>query len=346
MDAGVLVIHFGEPPRPDRDIVETYLTNIFYQNADLEDAQSEEEARDRARELATRRAPGLIEEYEAIGGSPLNEQSREQAAALGETLSQRDRDVPIEVAFQFMEPSIEAGITALTDTGIDHIVALPIYPLCGPSTTVAALETVSTILEDSSVTVSPISGWHRHPTYLQLRAENIRRYLSQQELSLDDPETTLLFSAHGTPIHYLEEGSRYRIYVEEVCEALAGLLGVDSYELGYQNHSNRHIPWTEPDLEDVIESVTTDRVIVEPVSFMHEQSETLTELDHDAAEDAAAEGIDFYRVPIPHDDPRFPELLADVVEPFLANIDPALYQLRSCDCAASADAYCLNAPSR
>lgn len=344
MNAGVLVIHFGEPPSPDPATVESYLTNIFYQNADLEGATTDEEARNRARELARHRAPGLIAEYEAIDGSPLNNQAQEQADALSRVIETRLEAVPVEVAFQFMDPTIETGIESLRAAGVDQLVPLPIYPLCGPSTTVAALETVQELTANQAMTVAPISGWHRHPRYLQLRVANIRRFVDSHSFSLHDPDTTLLFSAHGTPIHYLENGSRYQRYVEEVCSALAGLLGIETYELGYQNHRNRDIPWTEPDLEDVIERIDTDRVIVEPVSFMHEQSETLAELDLDAAEDAEAAGLNFYRVPIPHDDEAFPELLADVVEPFIADVDPALYQLRACECAASANASCLNAP--
>ncbi|MFB6087734.1 MAG: ferrochelatase, partial [Haloarculaceae archaeon] len=70
--------------------------------------------------------------------------------------------------------------------------------------------------------------------------------------------TRLVFSAHGTPQHYLREGSRYERYVEEYCDTVAALLGVETYELGYQNHENRDIPWTEPDVETVVERLGED----------------------------------------------------------------------------------------
>jgi protoporphyrin/coproporphyrin ferrochelatase len=73
--------------------------------------------------------------------------------------------------------------------------------------------------------------------------------------------------------------------------------------VGFQNHTNRRIAWTEPDVEKVIETVDADTVIVDPVSFMHEQSETLAELDHELSEEAEARGLAFHRVPVPHATP-------------------------------------------
>jgi len=157
-----------------------------------------------------------------------------------------------------------------------------------------------------------------------------------------------VFSAHGTPTHYLEEGSRYDIYVEEMCRTITSLLDIEEYSLGFQNHENRDIPWTEPEVEEVVEDLGADddveRVVVEPMSFMHEQSETLSELDDELAEEAAAVGLDFHRVPVPHDDERFPSVLADLVEPFATDFDPEYYQFRQCQCRDVPGTMCLNAP--
>lgn len=347
MNTAVIAVHFGEPPRADPEMVRTYLTNIFYQNAALEQTDSDAEAKQRAEMLAERRLPGLLEEYEAIGGSPMNSQAREQIEALNEELFTRGFDIRVELAFQFMQPSIESVLESFREAGIDHVIALPIYPLCGPSTTVAALERIDDAIEhedDWNPEVSAISGWHRYPGYLRLRTDNIRRFLSDRGLELHDPQVRLLFSAHGTPIHYLESGSRYRIYTEEWCDSIAGLLGGIDFELGYQNHENRDIPWTQPDIESVVSASNAEAIVVEPVSFMHEQSETLSELDDELAEHAGACGLEFHRIPIPHDDPAFPKVLADLVEPFLAGIEPAMYQLRPCECASDSSSMCLNAP--
>jgi ferrochelatase len=345
MTTGVVVLNFGEPSEPERDRVVDYLERIFYANADLEEG-SEEEAHERARQLAKRRAPGLIEEYEAIGGSPLNEQAEAQTAMLESELEARGYDVETYQGLQYTEPFIPDAARAAYEDGVDSLVGLPIFPLCGPSTNVLALDDLEAAVEDLdwNVEFQGITGWHKHPTYNRLRAENVTDFATRHDLDLNDPETAVVFSAHGTPTHYLEEGSRYDIYVDEFCEVTASLAGIEEYHLGFQNHSNREIPWTEPETEDVVEELETERVVVEPISFLHEQSETLSELDIELEEDAIDDGQEFYRVPIPHDDERIGGVFADLVEPLIADFEPSYYQFRQCQCRDEPGTYCLNAP--
>ena len=350
MTTGVVLLNFGEPAEPTRENVVPYLERIFLNNASLEEADTEEEKRERARQLAERRAPGLIEEYEEIGGSPLDPQAEAQADALAEELRDRGYDAETYLGMQFTEPYIADAVAAAHDDGVDQLVALPVYPLCGASTTIAANEELRNAADDLDwdVPVAEITGWHRHPQYNAIRADNVRRFADAHGLDLHDDGTELVYSAHGTPRHYLNEGSRYDTYVEEFCEVVARKLGVGDYSLGYQNHENRDIPWTEPEVEEVVEELGEDdsveRVVVEPISFMHEQSETLSELDDELREEAEEVGLDFYRVPVPHDDDRFKSVLGDLVEPFVGEFDPGYYQYRQCQCSDSPDAMCLNAP--
>ncbi|MFB6187691.1 MAG: ferrochelatase, partial [Halobacteriaceae archaeon] len=220
METGIVLLNFGEPPTPDRDAVEEYLTRIFFANASLEGDTTEEAARKRSRKLAKRRAPDLIEEYEAIDGSPLNKQSREQAEQLEQTLASRGFSIDTYIAMQFTEPYIEDTVRSMLDNDVDRVIGLPVYPLCGPSTTVAALEELATALDNQGFNGEyyEISGWHRHPVYNRIRADNISSYVEKENIDLRADETTLVFSAHGTPQHYLDEGSRYDMYVDEYCE--------------------------------------------------------------------------------------------------------------------------------
>ncbi|MFT4889671.1 MAG: ferrochelatase [Halobacteriales archaeon] len=347
MDTGVVLLNFGEPAEPEREAVVEYLTRIFLNNAELEGAEGDAERRERSRQLAQRRVPGLIEEYEEIGGSPLNEQSEAQREALGDRLADRGYDVETYLGFQFVEPTIEDAVREAHADGIEHLIGLPIYPLCGPSTTVDALEDVADAvagIDGWGPEVDEVTGWHRHPTYNRIRADGIAETAEEAGLDLGDHDTELVFSAHGTPRHYLNEGSRYDVYVDEFCETMAGMLGVEEYTLGFQNHANRDIPWTEPEIEDAVEAVDAERVLVDPISFMHEQSETLSELDLELREEAAAEGLEFHRVPVPHDDGRFPDVLADLIEPFVAGFDAGYYQFRQCQCRDEPGTMCLNAP--
>jgi ferrochelatase len=330
MKTGVMLLNFGEPENPTEDEVVPFLERIFTVNASLEGDPTPEEVRARSLGLAIRRAPGLIEEYRRIGGSPLNRQAAQQADAMREELARRGHDVSTFVAMQFTEPSIPAAAAQAQAHGLERLIALPVYPLCGASTTVAALASLSTAIEELSwaVTLHEISGWHTHAVYTELRADGIRRTATAAGIDLAHKRVRLIFSAHGTPMKYIREGSRYDVYVRDCCKRVAAAAGVRGYDIGYQNHTNRPVEWTQPDIQKVIADVDADHVVVVPISFMHEQSETLAELDIELREEAEALGLGFHRVPVPHDDARFATVLADLVEERLGPHERGLYECR------------------
>ncbi|MEX2532143.1 MAG: ferrochelatase [Gemmatimonadota bacterium] len=349
-DAAILVLNFGEPQAASPEEVIPFLERIFLANSTLEPHETEEDRACRNRQLAERRAPGLIEEYEEIGGSPLNGQADTQAEALRVELATRGHPIPVYSAFQFTPPFVEAAVQQARADGVRHLIGLPIYPLCGHSTNVAALNDVQAAIDRlgwTGVGFEGITGWHRHPRYLEMRADAIRSMADAAELNLNAEGTRLVFSAHGTPVKYLEAGSGYRDYVLEYCAEVVRILGVERYELGFQNHSNRGVEWTQPDVEKVIEEVEADVVVVDPMSFMHEQSETLAELDHELREEAEARGLEFHRVPVPHDDERFSSILADLVEPLLTGKEsPVGLRYGPCRCRPRSGTFCLNSLPR
>lgn len=344
MKAGIIVLNFGEPENAVLEEVVPYLEKIFMINASLEDADAYERARQRSAQLAAARAPSLIEEYKKIGGSPLHAQARAQAAALEAELRARGHDVKSYIGMQFTEPAIAAAVASAKADGVERVVGLPVYPLCGPSTTLAALADLSTAVQAAGwdVELREVAGWHAHPLYTALRADAIRKVADANRLDLNDGRTLLVYSAHGTPIKYLAEGSRYVDYVLDSAQRIADALGIVDYAIGYQNHANRPgVEWTQPDIEAVVRTVRAETIVVDGLAFMHEQSETLAELDHDLRETAEARGLRFFRVPTPHDDPRLRVVLADLVEPLLADrsIEAGL---RPCRCRERPGVYCLN----
>jgi ferrochelatase len=342
MKIGVLILNFGEPENPTLEEVIPFLEGIFARNSSLEP----DKGIGRARKLAEARAPGLVEELKEIGGSPLIQQARKQARMIERVLRQRDLDVRCYSGMQFTEPSVRGAVAEAQADGVEQLVALPIYPLCGMSTTMAALDDVQTAASELSwdVNLREITGWHRHPAYRRLRADTILDYVKQKGVNLHASDTRLIFSAHGTPLKYLNDGPRYVKYVEDTCRNVARELGISDYSLGYQNHTNRDIEWTGPEVETVVRKVDAGRVIVDAVSFMHEQSETLAELDGELRGIAEEAGLEFHRIPIPHDDPAFAELLADLVEDVLRP-EPIMGELglRRCLCRATPTTFCLNA---
>lgn len=340
---GVLFINFGEPDQPTPEKVIPFLERIFLQNGGLE-RFSGDEARERARTLARRRAPGLIEEYEEIGGSPLNAQAEAQAEALQQELRGRGWDARVYSAYQFTEPTIADKVAEARSDGVERLVALPVYPICGQSTTVESLRSVRRAMDELGwdTELLGLSGWHHHPGYRSLRADHTAAFVAEKGLDLRASDTILYFSVHGTPIKYLDEGNRYDRYVEESTAELAERLGTSRYAVGFQNHTNRGIPWTQPDNEDLIERLEESKLVVVPLSFMHEQSETLAELDHELREFTEGLGKEFHRVPVPHDHPGFPALLADLVAERVRAADDEPVELAPCRCSDVPGTLCTN----
>ena len=344
MRTAVLLLNFGEPEHATLETVVPFLERIFSLNAGLEGRTPPPEAAARSRALAVARAPALLAEYRAMGGSPLHAQARGHAAALAARLAGTGHDVVVLQGMQFTEPLIPEAVQRALAAGAGRIIALPVYPLCGPTTTVAALAEVAAAVRPHgrSVELLELAGWHRHPRYLRLRAAAVLATARGEGLDLRDPRTRVVFSAHGTPLRYILAGSRYDEYVRDFCQALATHLGLGEYLIGYQNHSNRPgVEWTQPDIETVIAAVDADHLVVDPVSFMHEQSETLAELDHELRAQAEGRGLGFHRVMIPHHDPAFIEVLADLLAPLLTGT-VAGSPLRHCRCRATPGTFCLN----
>lgn len=347
---GVFLLNFGEPEEPTLASVVPFLERIFSSNASLEGDRTPEAVQARSHELAVARAPGLIEEYEAIGASPLAEQARGQVDLLQALLDEMDFDARVYLGMQFTDPSIPEIVKQARDDGVERLVVLPVYPLCGRSTTVAALESVVDAAQELGweAPVLEISGWHRHPDYIAMHADHIRSFLAERGVALEDEGTELVFSAHGTPVKYLDAGNRYDKYVDDFCALLARSLGVERFHLGFQNHGNRPIAWTQPDIEKVVKELPNRQLVVVAVSFMHEQSETLAELDIELREDAESVGSAFHRVPVPHDHERFIRVLGDLVLARSATSDgsapPAAVGLNlvPCLCRNEKGTHCLN----
>lgn len=340
---GVLLINFGEPDEATLAKVEPYLERIFLQNKGLE-GHVDEAAVARARQLAKARAPSLVGDYELIGGSPLNAQADAQAEQVQRELASRGWDVRTYSAFQFTAPSIDSKLSEARSDGVEMLLVLPVYPMCGGSTTVVSLQRVEVGLRELgwNPTVVSVSGWHDDNAYIALRADHIRSFVEAEGLDLTDADTLLYFSVHGTPVRFLTEGSRYDRYVEEHCRRIAAALNADRYAVGFQNHTNRKVEWTQPDNEDRMAQVTEQRLVVVPIAFMHEQSETLAELDHELREFAEESGKAFHRVPVPHDDPRFPTLVADLLGEALEAAGGRDSSLSPCRCHVGPSNWCTN----
>ena len=128
-------------------------------------------------------------------------------------------------------------------------------------------------------------------------ASLIREKINISNLS----ETTLVFSAHGLPENKIKQGDPYQWQVESTVNKLVEKLSIENlnYILSYQSRVGP-LKWIGPSTDTVIkeEAQKNKIIIVVPVAFVSEHSETLVELDIEYKKLANENGSkDYLRVP-------------------------------------------------
>jgi protoporphyrin/coproporphyrin ferrochelatase len=126
----------------------------------------------------------------------------------------------------------------------------------------------------------------------------------------------LVFTAHSIPMPMAEQ-SRYREQLQTSSRLVAEEVGVRDWALVYQSRSGRPgDPWLEPDVCDYLRTAPTDglgAVVICPIGFVCDHIEVLYDLDREAADVCREIGLEMTRAEAVNDDPRFLDMMADVV---------------------------------
>jgi ferrochelatase len=127
----------------------------------------------------------------------------------------------------------------------------------------------------------------------------------------------LLLSAHGLPLKIVRAGDPYPRQIAETAAAIVAALarpGLD-WQVCYQSRVGP-LAWLGPSVDEEIRRAGAERipVVIAPISFVSEHSETLVELDRDYRRRAESCGVPAYhRVKTVGTDPRFIAALAELV---------------------------------
>ena len=274
--------------------------------------------------ISTQRAPTARAIYAKLGGaSPLLAETRAQAEALGQALADLG-EVRVELAMRYWHPMSEAAADALGRWKPDRIVLLPLYPQFSTTTTASSLAAWAAAARARGLDapMHAICCYPRQEALVEAQAALIRRLLDD---SLAEGPTRLLFSAHGLPEKVVRAGDPYQWQVERTAEAVAarldpgGAAGLD-WRVCYQSRVGP-LRWIGPATEAEIRRAGAEgrALVVVPIAFVSEHSETLVELDVEYGELAAAAGVAGYRrVPALGTQSHFIAGLADLVRGALA----------------------------
>jgi protoporphyrin/coproporphyrin ferrochelatase len=315
----VVLLNLGGPD--SLPAVEPFLFNLFNDGAII--GLPQPLRRLVARLIARRRAAIAAAIYARLGGaSPLLANTREQAGALQERLTLRGDHAAVFVCMRYWHPFSEAVAREVRSFAPDRIVLLPLYPQYSTTTTASSLADWRRAASGIGLAV-PTHAICCYPSsrgLVEAVARLIREALEETDRSVP---LRLLFSAHGLPKRVVARGDPYQSQVEltvaEVVEALGDM--ARDHVVCYQSRVGP-LEWIGPSTEDELTRAAVDRVgvVVVPVAFVSEHSETLFELDIDYRAKAAQLGVPAYvRVPTVGTAREFIGGLAELVEAAIAN---------------------------
>jgi ferrochelatase len=276
--------------------------------------------------IARRRAPIAREIYAHMGGrSPIMEETQAQARALEAALRSSGHDAKCVIAMRYWHPMTAEAVEAVKAFSPDRIVLLPLYPQFSTTTTASSRLEWQTLARRARLK-APLHEVCCYPFddgFVQALCDLLEKGFRSAK-----PEFSyrVLFSAHGLPKRVVDRGDPYQWQVERTVQAVLERWQGAPFEhtICYQSRVGP-LEWISPATDAEIRRAGADgkALIVVPVAFVSEHSETLVELDIEYRKLARASGVpDYIRVPTVRAHPKFVDGLADLVNAALASPGP------------------------
>jgi ferrochelatase len=307
MKRAILLMNMGGPNNLDE--VEVFLNNMFN---DKRIISAPKPLRMLIAKLITwQRKEEAKESYALLGGkSPLVGYTKKLISKLEQGL-----DATVHMAMRYTPPYSSDTLQELKD--IDEIYAIPLYPHYSSTTTLSSIEDLEESIRKQGIKakVKTLESYYRHPDYIASTVERIRETLGGDNAE----EFELVFSAHGLPKRVIEKGDAYQRHIKyNVYHARKALLQAGLHfhktHLAYQSRLGP-LEWIRPYLEDKLKSLKKKKVILYPIAFTIDNSETEFELEVEYREIAEELGFEEYRVSkAPNDHPSFVKCIANLYE--------------------------------
>ncbi|MGP1394028.1 MAG: ferrochelatase [Inquilinaceae bacterium] len=322
----VVLFNLGGPDRPDA--VQPFLFNLFNDKSiirlpgPLRFLLATLVSRRRAKEA------GAI--YEELGGgSPLLPNTQAQAASLEESL-RGVGTVRVFIAMRYWHPMSDETAMAVADFAPEEVVLLPLYPQFSTTTTASSLR-----VWKKAAAAADVRARTRlvccYPTETGFIGASVAGIRAELEAASAHGQPRLLLSAHGLPESVVKGGDPYQWQCEQTAASIVAALGVPDLDWVscYQSRVGP-LKWIGPATDDEIRGAGAQGrpLVVVPVAFVSEHSETLVELDIEYRELAETAGVPYYgRVPTVATDGAFIDGLAGLVRKTLSHDGPLCSQI-------------------
>lgn len=313
----VVLFNLGGPDAPDS--VRPFLENLFTDPAILRVPGFIRPWLGKF--IAKRRTKAASENYAIIGGkSPLLELTEEQGRNLEAALNASGQaEYRCFVAMRYWHPMSDAAARAVKAWAPDSVLLLPLYPQYSTTTTGSSVTAWGQAAAKAGLAVptTTLCCYHSDDGFAAATAAIIQAAYGRARAALA-PEVPLrvLFSAHGLPESIVKRGDPYQWQVERTVASVVAQLDIPGLDhiVCYQSRVTPQ-KWIGPSTEEELERAGHDKaaVLVCPIAFVSEHSETLVELDVEYREEAERLGVPgYFRVPAQNSDPAFIAALRDL----------------------------------
>lgn len=233
--------------------------------------------------------------YEKIGGySPLTSITFK----LIKKLQSRNPNIFYTYAMRYVPPYSLAVIKEIMEKNINNITLFSMYPQYSSTTTYSSFQDIALALGQLNFTpyIKTIDRYATHPLFIKAIAKGIKETLRDSAAQ----DFILVLSSHSVPISRIKKGDPYQRECEECCELLkqelmANHIAFKDIYLSYQSKVGP-VKWLGPYTDSAIKMASPNNVIVYPLSFTIDNSETKYELAMQYSELAKSLGIKDYRV--------------------------------------------------
>ena len=311
MRRAVILFNLGGPDKLES--VEPFLFNLFNDPAIISIPSLFRYPL--AKLISKRRTPIAKNIYKEIGNkSPILELTRRQAKSLEENLLKKG-DYRCFVVMRCWHPRASDVIKKVKEYNPEEITLLPLYPQFSATTSGSSINEWNKLCEKENYNIKTktICCYPTEDNFIISHISLIKKTLS----TVKDRNFKLIFSAHGLPESKIKKGDPYQWHVEETVKEIMLKLKSENFDyvISYQSRVGP-MKWIGPstDAEIIKYSKEKKGIIIVPVAFVSEHSETLVELDIEYKKMAEKNGCIFYkRVPALGSEENFIKGLAHLV---------------------------------
>lgn len=179
----------------------------------------------------------------------------------------------------------------------DEIYAIPMYPHYSSTTTKSSIEEFVKVAKKFNLDkkIKTIDSYYDNKLYNKAIVERIKEALKGE----NSEDFELIFSAHGLTQKIIDKGDLYQKHILANVECVKKELenqniSFKKIHVAYQSRLGP-MEWLRPYMEDKLKEIES-KVIIYPISFTVDNSETQYELDMEYKEVAHKLGIKDYRV--------------------------------------------------